>query len=528
MSDITLRGYQECQLEFLKNNKNKVKGIESATGTGKTYVILDFIKYLINRENNEYKTIVFTTGFNQLIFQMKEDIENHYPELNYQILIGSGLLSENCITKNDDIEFKKDYASTCPLCKFMVWNKTTLKLEDRRPSNCSKKLITEYLRDNTNTKFIITNHSYYLAMKDFIKADLVIIDEAHTFGNFYSSFNTITLDKNEQNILNNYVRNFKTPTSAILNMAILNGLNINESLTNNICDELVNKYPKTVYSEVKQTCDKLNKILTNKAFDNFIENNNGTLSKNLFFNKFDLSSKDYFTKECKYPDIILFSATIDDYTKRMFGISNSKQIYVQAVDRKRYVGSDYISVHANYNDKLQDVLDNYILNNKTNKEGLILCTSNDSVTWTQNFLRDNYKDKVDVFTNPISMRESNTDKVKIMIGSKQYFQGLDIPTLNFTILDKIPFEVYDAKFQAYSYYLSKTTKCDPWTDYTIPLLKNSIIQALGRTWRKNDIENRDYDQGTVVIFDERLGKRFSYIDDWFVMNKPGINKVIVE
>ena len=57
-------------------------------------------------------------------------------------------------------------------------------------------------------------------------------------------------------------------------------------------------------------------------------------------------------------------------------------------------------------------------------------------------------------------------------------------------------------------YLKDIAKIDPWNDYSIPEVINTIIQTTGRLWRSPG------DKGTIGIFDPRLDEKFNYILDF--------------
>ena len=357
-------------------------------------------------------------------------------------------------------------------------------------------------------------------MKNYINADLVIIDEAQTFGDFYMSFNTVALSEEEKEILMNYCNTVMTPTSQILKMSLTKGLGINEALLKNVSEEL-KSYLKNSEFEISSFVRKLEQIFSKKSFDNYLEESNGEFIKTNFFNKFDINS------ETKKPDIIITSATLDQYTLKMFDCTNRNQVYIQKEDRNRYKGSYFISDYSNYRDGFEPTYKK-ILNEFDYSKGLILCTSNESVRWTIEFIESKSREEnsginVKVFTKVSEFKEYDGNKV--LVGSKKFFQGVNIPELDYVIMDKLPFSPYDDKFKAYSYFIEKTMREKAWSGYSLPLMFNTLLQGMGRLWRKNDIENGIYDQGLFVLFDDRLEKKFNYIENRVVELKPGISLI---
>ena len=500
---MKLREYQKEQLNFLEKKTGIMKGLQSPTGTGKSIVLLSYIKKCI--EENLYRNIVLTTGFNELVFQMADDAKAL--DMTPRVIIGSGYIIPNCgkdVNIYPDFKFAKTQIGACSNCSL---NSPRRKRYD---SICSKKCIMNYL-NTMAPKFIITNHSYFLVMKDYINADLVVVDEAQTFGDFYMSYNSVTINEEEKNILWDYCNRVITPSSQILKMSLTKGLGLNISLINNVVRELKSFY-KDAEFEVESFGKKLESIFSQKSFDNYLEETNGEYIKSKFFSSYDINSKE------KTPDVIITSATLDSYTLKMFGCTNKNQIYIQREDRNRYKGSYFISNYKQYREGLQETLE-LVRNNYKSDSGLILCSSIESVNWTLSFLAKNFKD-INVFTNSKDFKECK--ETKILVGSKKFYQGINLPDLDYVFMDKLPFSPYDDKFQAYSYYIEKVTKENAWKGYTLPLMFNAFLQGMGRLWRKNDIENGIYDQGIFAIFDSRLEKKFNYIEKKVVEMKPGI------
>lgn len=115
-------------------------------------------------------------------------------------------------------------------------------------------------------------------------------------------------------------------------------------------------------------------------------------------------------------------------------------------------------------------------------------------------------------------RKGKIDKL-VLIGSRALFQGIDISALDFVAINRIPFSTYDDKFQKQSDYLKDVARMNPWTDFTLPLVTNDLIQTTGRLWRNKD------DYGTIGIFDERLNNRFKYIKKYLLDVRKGIKEV---
>lgn len=481
---MELRNYQQEQLNFLKSLKNR-KALQSPTGTGKSIVLLEYIKEV----RNDYNTIVLSTGFNNLVFQMYSDAKKVIGE-DLQIVIGSNHLVPN---PNGEIMYSINAGDSCKGC------------DKSKCSKCAKDTVYNYLL--RRKKIIITNHSYLISHFNTINPDLVIIDEAHIFPEFYRSSMETEISGNFFNEIKRYM-SLNTPMSFTFCKTYKTGFP--DRIIPVVFDDIV-KNAKTDFNkvEVLNLKREFKSVFTESRNTLFIENENSFKRYN-YFNRIKLESRG------KTPDIILSSATIDKYTMKMFGI-NKHEMYIQRLPSDRYVNSKFISCHHDYRDKIKEVFEEEFIG----KKGLILCTSNASVDFTVGELGG----ITDVTRDLSAFAKMKTG---ILVGSKALFQGINIPDLEFVILDKLPFDIYDKNFQTYCKFIKNTAKINPWTEYTVPLMENSLLQALGRLWRQNDIENNIYDDGTICIFDSRLGGKMNFVEKFVCSYKPNIQFEVKE
>ena len=183
--EINLYSHQKRQLEFI--NK-KLPGrlpmaIESPTGSGKTYVIMEFLrKYQEENKDKDY-TIVVTTGFNKLVHQFSRDFEKF--GLQPIIWMGKSLTT-------DAVKYKKKYnLNELPDLsdKIQAFTDDPELQIDKPFQYCNadqKRLYTQAVSKikSFGPKIIVTNHiSYLLALKfNIFTPDICIVDESHTFG----------------------------------------------------------------------------------------------------------------------------------------------------------------------------------------------------------------------------------------------------------------------------------------------------------------------------------------------------------
>ena len=481
---MELRSYQKEQLNFLKSLKNR-KVLQSPTGTGKSIVLLEYIKEV----RGDYNTIVLSTGFNNLVFQMYSDAKEIIGN-DIQMVIGSNHLVPN---RDGKIVYSTTVGDDCSDC------------DKSRCVKCAKDAVYDYLL--RRKKIVITNHSYLISHLNTINPDLVILDEAHTFPEFYRS----SMQTEISGIFFDEIRRYMTlnnPMSFTFCKTYKTGCP--DRIIPVVFDDII-KNAKTAFSktEMLELKREFKSVFTESKNTLFVEDESSFKRYN-YFNRIKLESRG------KSPDIVLSSATIDKYTMKMFGI-NKHEMYVQRLPDDRYINSKFISCHYDYKDKIREVFESEFIG----KKGLILCTSNASVDYTVKELNG-----ITEITRDLSTFAGM--ETGVLVGSKALFQGINIRDLEFVILDKLPFDIYDKNFQTYCKFIKNTAKIDPWTEYTVPLMENSLLQALGRLWRKNDIENNIYDDGTICIFDTRLGDKMNFVEKFVCSCKPNIQFEVKE
>lgn len=494
-----LRDYQKVQKEFIESRIDiaNVIGIESGTGSGKTITALQFVKEWLEKPENQLTNVVITTGFNNLVFLMeKRALEMGFPREKVKILIGTGAC--NC-----PLEMQEKGVSDKDT-EYMVFTETdeyrcgdkhkefdvSTDVWAKKICPFTQNLYREYFQTIKNNvgQIIITNHSSLLIHQENLSnTSLLIIDEAHTFSNFYESYLRLELDKSDLTSIDKAINNLKPPMNMIIKMNMQKGVQLPNKQIDAICDNIENTNLSLRTREFFETKPDIS---------NYIERTQNSYTIDRFYRSFDLNI-------VSKPKIILFSATLDDFTLNMFNVHKSN-IYREYKTFCDYSKSELICIpNDDFETSLLKFLD--YVNNKGLSRGLILSTtitdmnkalSYDGIHGYKMFEDLNKFEKADNISTP----------KKILVGSRGLFQGIDINDLQFVCLNKLPFPVYDDKSRAQQNYLTNNGQndFDTWNSFVVPKVENDIIQSTGRLWRNTS------SHGVISIFDSRVEK-FRYI-----------------
>lgn len=505
---ITLRGYQETQLEFIDRNINvtNVIGLESGTGSGKTVVFLEFTKNWLKKKDNLLSSVVVSTGFNHLVFDLEKRAAQH--SLESIVLIGRG--RANCpilVEASGDLSLKgRVFTETGDDYICGDSHKTMIPIGNGKfVYECAARYAAyrahvESVADSTG-KLIITNHSSFLVYQQLLsKASLVIFDEAHTFANFYDSYRNIELDHNDMLKIHTALEATDPVMRAVIKKNINNGV-----------FPLPAKQLKTILECIKE--ENFSKTVesfftTKPGLGNYVEASAAGIKVNRFYKFFEFDV---------LPKVVLASATLDSLTVRMFGGANN-YIYREKQQFCDYKNSEFIAIPDDeFNNSLESFLDYVESHGKTS--GLILSTTMVDVNKTMGY--DGTHD-FKMFRDREEFQRY--EGKKILVGSRSLFQGIDIPGLQFVALNKLPFPLYGDVAEARNKFLTDGGKnrFDPWSDYTVPIVENDIIQSTGRLWRNSE------SAGIIAIFDSRI-KRFKYLIKKSVREtRPGIKISIMQ
>lgn len=474
-----LRDYQKMQLSFLEEHLPicNVCSIQSGTGSGKSIVMLEFAKRFLAK--NPLQNVIISTGFNRLVFDLEQKASEF--GLDSYVLVGS--LAVNCPTKM--MGHYKIFTEEPHLCgnEHKSLDTSTDNWEQKRCPFCTNEYRNHVQKiSSARGSLIITNHSTLLVHQEtFANVGLVIIDEAHTFGNFYDSYLELKLDASDMRELAETITSIGGIMSKIIDMNIRN----NRPLPQQQIDAIVKK------CKSRQFAAKVEKFFTTERnSSNFVEFDDGQYTLSQFYKHFELKIKAKF---------ILFSATLDKFTLEMFGV---RQVH-QYVERKMfcdYSKSEFIAIpRQDFLSSLKSFL------NLTHKRGLkigcILSTTIRDMRAAQSI--DGYNG-YKMYTDRIEF--ANAPSPKILVGSRGLFQGIDLPELQFVCLNKLPFPNYNEKAKALQNYLTDngTNGYDSWNNFVVPKCENDISQSLGRLWRTPS------SSGIVAVFDDRI-ERFKYM-----------------
>lgn len=485
MNKIILRDYQRNQLNFIENRIDiaDVIGIESPTGSGKTITFLSFVKEWLDKPENHLTNVVISTAFNTLVFLLEKRCKEM--GLNPKILIGTKACNCPLLMDEDGVEQKVFTQSDKWRCgdKHKHLDIST-KNWNHKVCPHTQELYREYFQSIVNNvgQVIITNHSSLLIHQESLSnTSLLIIDEAHTFSMFYDSYLKLELDKTDLTIIDEAINNINQPMRTIIQMNIQRGVALPQVQIDKICDAIDDSGVRSRAREFFET---------KPDRSNWIERNKNSFTIDRFYRSFELKIN---------PKIILFSATLDDFTLNMFNVRKSN-FYKEYKTFCDYSQSEFIAIP---NDDFEKSLVSFIkyVDEKGLKSGLVLSTTINDMNIALNHDGINgYK-----MFDDIKEFEKYNGK-KILVGSKAFFQGIDIQGLEFVCLNKIPFPTWDDKTRALQDYLTNGGKndFDPWNQFTVPKTENDIIQSTGRLWRSVS------SKGVVSIFDPRVEK-FKYI-----------------
>ena len=512
---MELRDYQIKQMEFLKskvsNNSKKLFNtncsLESCTGSGKSIVMLEFIKDYFS--NHSGKKIFLSTGFNKLVFQIYETALDM--GLPVTILIGRN----RCLCKKRYDGFPKlsevftldnTHTASAKKCASCEYVKTT---------ECYYNYVIESIENSKENMLIITNHSTLILKEDFFYRNTIggFIDECQTFGDFYESSMKIEVPYNELKSILWFIKrdSFTSKNSLLVSAYELNMnkgtltvdtmskvLNMATSKKNRRGETLsVAKFFPTASNEVTKWASASNNDKSVYVHPQIEDGQHIGLLVDKFFIKTNLPM-----------NVCLVSATVDSYTKSIFSLNNPANNYVETnCDIIDYSKSNCFI----YDDFTMDNIKKFI-SLQTKNHGLLLSTRLDIVEEMKELsVIDGYE--------IITSQEQFVDGEKqILVGSKSLFQGVDIQGINFVLINKLPFQRFDESYKKKMLYFD-SEGLKSYQYYTIPYTTNQCIQAMGRLWR------RAGDYGNVAIFDGRALNKHRRILNDALSYRSGMNLI---
>ena len=489
---IELREYQEKQLEFLTSMASSSSNelfeancsLESPTGSGKSIVMMEFIKRML--EAKPKAKVFISTGFNDLVFQLHETaLEMGLPST---VLIGrnhtrclkkAGFSASEQFTIDEELNPKGEYE--CIACEM-------------HGKECPCDYALREISQSPSGVLVITNHSTLIARMGFFSEHFIggFIDECQTFGAFYEGAMQARIPYNELNTIRKFVSNDLIAQSnagieaKTLEWEIKAGKVTQETLDKVLrlpatptpakIEARKQTYVSDYFPRSERECTKMRsyKDLPHYTYPQIeYDKKNGIII-------------DYFFTNVELPfNVCLVSATVDTYTTSMMKVGKGNS-YKETSCRIIDYSKSSVSV---YNEFADDAISNFIKKQEGNR-GLLLSTRLDIVdAWVQ-------KGEVCGYEIIDDASKLEDGKKQILVGSRKLFQGIDIHGLDFILLNRLPFDPYTNAYKAKMAYFDSTgVKSYEW--YTIPHVVNSLIQAMGRGWRRPD------DKCNIGIFDGR-------------------------
>ena len=497
---IQLRDYQNVQLDFADDRLEVAStvAVESPTGSGKTYVMLELARRWLDRD--ALSNVVISTGFNNLVFLM----EKRALEMGLKPLVLIGTKALNCpmewdAKNGDEAEFKPFTMDGSCRCGTKHYH---LDVEHGDPSEKSCPFTMREYRSllekisKGSGYVVITNHSTYLAhqgLGTFSNCSLLMVDEAHTFSTFYDSWVSLELDRSDLAKIDQAISHLRPPMNMIVKSNIMNGKQLPQSQV----EALVNEVRGKSKSLVRQFFE------TKPAANNWIEMESDAYTINYFYRVFEMER----------PKTLLMSATMDDFTLQMFEVRHVN-VYREHKSFCDYSQSEFIALpREEFKPAYLEFLD--YVNEKGLHRGLCLSTTiNDMriALGCNGYNGFRMIDDLDEFSH------ADPGEKLVLCGSRALFQGIDIPALDFVCLNRIPFPNWNDKARAQQDYLTNNGKngFDPWKGFVVPKTQNDILQSSGRLWR--DVSSK----GVVSIFDDRIEKHRYMIKRCFDQYRHGI------
>ena len=268
--DYKLRDYQRMQYQFIEDRIDiaNVIGIEANTGSGKSITMLKFVKDWLNNPDHALSNVVISTGFNNLVFLMEKRCREF--GLTPRILIGTKAINCPAYMSDEDVANLVVFSENDKCRCGNEHKKLDMTTDDPSKKECpyKRELYKQYINEIMNNvgQVIITNHSSLLVHQDkFKNCSLLIIDEAHTFADFYESYLRLELDKGDLEQLDKAIDSLKPPMNMIVKMNMKNGVDLPEKQIDAICNNIKNEL----------LCNKVREFFETKPdISNYIEMNN--------------------------------------------------------------------------------------------------------------------------------------------------------------------------------------------------------------------------------------------------------------
>lgn len=436
---MELRDYQ---LEaVIACHKASRLAVQAPTGSGKSWIIAQYIKEL--KKQDPGVTVVLSTGFNNLVFDLHKTLAMF--DVKARVLIGraatvcgrSGHSPENPLVPYTEDKKIQPKAMGCSQCI----------------SSCN------YKPRVIPGEVLVTNHSMMAVLSeqiDSLDKAVIIVDEAHTLYNYISSYNEalVTLDHIKQLQLELVKKSLPAiKAKKLIDIATKGG----------ITEELV-KAAYGFFPDLVPEIDRAAQLLKAPANSLFKENlPEGFRVRRFVGEKFILRHKTLF-----------FTATINGFHAKYLALTSKNILKVNSGKPKNSLLHTF-KVGKQLPNKMH-VRD--LVSKRSDKRGLILSPSFADLQEYVGALPSNIN-KTD---KPLAFTGNG-----ILYGSRRLFQGVNIDDLNYIIITKLPFPIYNEEYVKWSEYVQRLMGISTW-EITIAQVESDLIQAAGRLWRRPDQE----------------------------------------
>lgn len=442
--------------------------IQAPTGSGKSWIIAQYIQEL--KKKNPSATIILSTGFNNLVFDLYQTLNGKYGDFHVKsrVLIGraAAICGRTGVTPPDP-----NYPYT----------------EDKnlRPAanGCSKCISScGYKSTVRQGEVLITNHSMLAVLQD--KIDnlegevVIIIDEAHTLYGYISSYNDITVKIDHIRQLQ--LELVKKSLSAVkvkkfLDIAKQSGMTA----------ELVHAMGQ-MYPEIIPEIDRANALFKAPKKSLYLVEEKETFRVRRFVGE----------KFIPKHKTLYFTATLNDFHAKYLGLTSKSILKIKTNQPQTSILNSFTV------EKLKPNLDYVVslIESKKDLRGLILSSSFADL----NSYIDQVSDEVYSTNKPTEF----VKKSGILYGSRRLTQGVNIPDLNYIVITKLPFPVYNDEYQKWSKYVQTFMGISSWS-ITMAQVESDLIQSAGRLWRKPGQEGEIYIGFYGMNYDAQLKRAVS-------------------
>lgn len=501
---MELRDYQVKQLRFLKNNTSSngtfTKGnisLQSPTGSGKSIVMLEYVRWYLNRFPG--KKIFISTGFNELVWQFYDTAVSM--GINAEVLIGR---SHAVCARRDTTHIRRAFVRDAPESSLCGSDSPCGKCK-KEHHPCYYSSLVNDIAESPHGMLVVTNHSSLFVNSVFSKFSIGFVDECQTAGDFYQNSISVNITSGQ---IERLLRDAEGTNIDPVRLAVTRQQFKAGRLRDSNLIRLANARTKrdnvplrAFHPGLSESIKKLEAVQDSDPLSYYRhpQKADGRLHGIVV---------DRFFRYIDFPTTVcLVSATVDSYTKSISEVKGSyRELGCSITDYSK----SRLKVYDDYNtDELRS-----FLSEQTGEHGLFLSTRLDLVSEL------GLLGKIEGYELVFDRRALVPGKRQILAGSKKLFQGIDIPDIDFVMINRIPFNRYDDAYRHKMAYYDSLGEVS-YTFYTLPYTTNQLIQCMGRLWRHPG------DVGNIALFDSRAKSTHSGIVKDAVSCREGLKVELV-